>query len=146
MRDTILAFHVVAGTAGLLLGPAWLVSRLWGRGGAVPAVAYHLAVGAVVVSSAHLALTAPGLAWLLPFGVITEGLLVAGTLARRRRWTGWRTWQPHLLGGSYIALTTGALVAGTGNPVFWLVPAVVGQLPIAIAKRRLHAAPVPLPA
>ena len=147
MRDTVLALHVVAGTTALLLGPAWLVLRLRGASGLVVSWAYHLAVATVVTSSAYLAVSAPGLWWLLPFGALTETLAVAGALARRRSWPGWRTWQPHLLGGSYIALLTGALVAGTGNFLFWLVPAVVGQLPIAIAKRRLHdAARVPLPA
>jgi hypothetical protein len=77
----------------------------------------------------------------------TEALAVAGALARRRGWAGWRSGQPHLLGGSYIALVTGLLIAETGNPVFWVLPALVGQLPIAVAKRRLHAVPVtPAPA
>jgi hypothetical protein len=143
MRDTVLALHVLAGTVGLFVGPVWLALRLRNRTDHVAAWAYHLAVAAVVTSSAYLAVSAPGLWWLLPFGALTEVLAVTGALARRRRWRGWRTWQPHLLGGSYIALVTGVLVAGTGNPVFWLVPAVVGQLPIAIAKRRLHAAVLP---
>jgi hypothetical protein len=147
MRDTVLALHVLAGTTALVLGPAWLVLRLRGASGLVVSWAYHLAVAMVVTSSAYLAVSAPGLWWLLPFGALTETLAVAGALARRRSWQGWRTWQPHLLGGSYIAVLTGALVAGTGNSLFWLVPAVVGQLPIAIAKRRLHdAARVPLAA
>jgi hypothetical protein len=143
MRDTVLAVHVVAGTIGLLVGPLWLALRLRDLTGHVPAWVYHFAVAAVVTSSVYLAVSAPGLWWLLPFGALTEVLAVSGALARRRSWRGWRTWQPHLLGGSYIALVTGVLVAGTGNPVFWLVPAVVGQLPIAIAKRRLHAAVLP---
>jgi len=141
MRDTVLALHVLVGTAALLVGPVWLVLRLRGRSGRGTPWAYQLAVAAVVTSSAYLAVSAPGLWWLLPFGALTETLAVAGALARRRSWRGWRTWQPHLLGGSYIALVTGLLVAGTRNPVFWLVPAVVGQVPIAVAKRRVHAAP-----
>jgi hypothetical protein len=141
MRETVLSLHVLVGTGALLLGPVWLAFRLRGLSGRAVAWAYHVAVGAVVLSSAYLAVTAPGLWWLLPFGVLTEALAIAGALARRRAWPAWRTAQPHLLGGSYIALATGALVASTGNPVFWLVPAVVGQLPIAIAKRRLHAVP-----
>ncbi|MFD2091636.1 hypothetical protein [Blastococcus deserti] len=138
MRDAVLLFHVLAGTAGLVLGPVWLGLRVRGLPDRAAAWAYQLAVAAVALTSAYLAVTAPGLWWLLPFGVITAALAVAGATARRRGWRDWRTWQPHLLGGSYIALTTGALVAGTGNPVFWLVPALVGQLPIAVAKRRLH--------
>ena len=58
----------------------------------------------------------------------------------------WPTLQPHLLGGSYIALVTGALIASTGNPVWWVLPALVGQVPIAAAKRRLHREVVGAPA
>jgi hypothetical protein len=35
---------------------------------------------------------------------------------------------------------TGLLVASTGNPVWWVLPPLVGQVPIAVAKRRLHGA------
>ena len=70
---------------------------------------------------------------------------MAGALARRRDWAGWRSWQPHLLGGSYIALVTGVLIAETGQPLFWLLPALVGQWPIAVAKRRLHELPAGRP-
>jgi hypothetical protein len=92
-----------------------------------------------------LAVSAPGLGWLLPVAVATEALAVAGALARRQAWPLWRTLQPHLLGGSYIALGTGLLVAATGNPVWWVLPALVGQAPIAVAKRRLHGAAVAVP-
>jgi hypothetical protein len=89
--------------------------------------------------------SAPGLGWLLPVAVATQALAVAGALARRQDWPRWRTMQPHLLGGSYIALVTGLLVASTGNPVWWVLPALVGQVPIAVAKRRLHGAGVTAP-
>ena len=151
MRDLVLDLHVAVGTGALLLGPAWLLAHHRGRrcrGGrrAVGwAVAYQGAVAAVVVSAGALALTDPQLRWLLPVALGTEALAVAGALARRRSWAGWRSWQPHLLGGSYIALVTGLLIAETGNPVFWVLPALAGQLPIAVAKRRLHAVP-PAPA
>ncbi|WP_231558058.1 hypothetical protein [Modestobacter caceresii] len=99
-----------------------------------------MAVGVVAVSAGLLAVTDPSLVWLLPLAVGTEVLAVTGALARRRRWSGWRSWQSHLLGGSYIALVTGVLIAETGNPVCWLLPALIGQLPIAVAKRRLAVA------
>lgn len=137
MRDVVLQLHVVAGTAGLLFGPAWLLARRAGRPGRGAAAGYQVAVGVVAASAGLLAVTDPNLVWLLPVAVGTEVLAVAGALARRRRWPGWRSWQPHLLGGSYIALVTGVLIAETGNPVFWLLPALIGQLPIAVAKRRL---------
>ena len=142
MRETLLLLHVAAGTAGLLLGPVWLVARLRGRSARPAAACYQGAVGTVAGTGAALALTAPGLAWLLAVAVLTEALAVTGALARRRGWRRWPALQPHLLGGSYIALTTGLLVAQTGSPVAWVLPALVGQLPIALAKRRLAAAPV----
>lgn len=142
MRDVVLHLHVVAGTAGLLLGPAWLLAA--GRRRRLLAAGYQCGVVAVAASAGVLAVTGPGLGWLLPVAVATEVLAVTGALARRRGWSGWRSWQPHLLGGSYIALVTGVLIAETGNPVFWLLPAVVGQLPIAVAKRRLAVADAPL--
>ena len=97
----------------------------------------------VALSAGVLAVTDPALRWLLPVAVATEVLAVTGALARRRAGPGWRSWQPHLLGGSYIALVTGVLIAETGDPVWWLLPALVGQLPIAVAKRRLHAVGAP---
>jgi hypothetical protein len=145
--NPLLLLHVTAGTAGLLLGPVWLVARLArararARG---PAGAYQAAVAGVAGSGAVLALSAPGLGWLLPVAVATQALAVAGALARRQDWSRWRTLQPHLLGGSYIALVTGLLVASTGNPVWWVLPALVGQVPIAVAKRRLHSAGITAP-
>ncbi|WP_157944139.1 hypothetical protein [Blastococcus atacamensis] len=140
VRDALLGVHVLAGSAGLLLGPAWLMARRAGARGRRAAAGYQVAVAAAAGTGAVLAVAAPGLAWLLPVAVLTEGLAVGGALARRRGWHRWRTVQPHLLGGSYIALVTALLVAETGSPVLWAVPAVVGQLPIALAKRRLHAA------
>ncbi|MGY1760014.1 hypothetical protein ACI79G_05295 [Geodermatophilus sp. SYSU D00779] len=35
---------------------------------------------------------------------------------------------------------TGLLVASTGDPVWWVLPALIGQAPIAVAERRLHGA------
>ncbi|MEX5721368.1 hypothetical protein [Geodermatophilus maliterrae] len=140
MPETLLLLHVGAGTAGLLLGPLWLAARLSGRPAWSAAAGYQVAVLLVAATGAGLASSQPGLAWLVPFGLLTEGLAVAGALARRRGWRRWPVLQPHLLGGSYIALTTGLLVAQTGSPLAWVLPALVGQLPIALAKRRLAAA------
>ena len=139
MRDTLLTVHILAGTTGLLLGPVWLVARRRGARAWPAAAGYQSAVVVVSATGAVLAVVTPGLAWLLPVAVLTQALAVSGALARRRRWRRWDTFQPHLLGGSYIALVTALLVAETGNPLFWVLPALVGQAPIAVAKRRLHA-------
>ena len=147
MRQLVLQVHVAVGTGALLLGHCWLLVRRRGRRATGWASTYQGAVAGVVLSAGYLAATHPGLRWLLPVAAATEALAVTGALARRRGWTGWRSWQPHLLGGSYIALVTGVLIARTGEPVYWLLPAVVGQVPIALAKRRLHArAPATAPA
>jgi hypothetical protein len=138
VADPLLAVHVLAGSAGLLLGPAWLLARRAGSPGRAAALGYHLAVVVAAATGASLAVTTPGLAWLVPVAVLTQALAGAGALARRRGWRNWETVQPHLLGGSYIALVTALLIAETGNPLFWVLPAVIGQVPIAVAKRRLH--------
>jgi hypothetical protein len=140
MVDTLLTVHVLAGTTGLLLGPGWLVARRHGRPAWPAAAVYQSAVTVVSATGATLSIITPGLAWLLPVAVLTQALAVAGALARRRGWRRWTTLQPHLLGGSYIALVTALLVAETGNPLFWVLPAVIGQVPIAMAKRQLHRA------
>ena len=146
MHDQVVWLHVASGAVGLLTGPLWLAARSLGRRGDGLAWTYQVAVAAVAGSGAVLAVAAPGLAWLLPVAVLTAGLAVAGALARRQDRPHWRTLQPHLLGGSYIALVTGALVASTGDPVWWVLPALVGQVPIAAAKRRLHREAVGAPA
>jgi hypothetical protein len=138
VRAVVLLLHVALGTSGLLLGPAWLAARSRGWRAHGLAVAYQAVVLGITVSAGVLAVTDPQLSWLLPVAAATEVLAVTGALARRRAWPGWQSWQPHLLGGSYVALVTGVLIAETGNPVWWVLPAVVGQLPIAVAKRRLH--------
>ncbi len=140
MRETLLLVHVAAGTAGLLLGPLWLLARLGGRRGRGAAAAYQAAVAAVAATGSVLAVLTPGLGVLVAFGVLSAALAVGGALARRRAWPHWPALQPHLLGGSYIALTTGLLVARTGDPVAWVLPTLLGQVPIALAKRRLTAA------
>jgi hypothetical protein len=144
VRELVLSVHVALGSGGLLLGPAWLAARARGRGAGGLAAGYQLVVLGITVSAGVLAVTDPELSWLLPVAMGTEVLAVTGALARRRGWAGWRSWQPHLLGGSYIALVTGVLIAETGHPVFWVLPALLGQLPIAVAKRRLHAVDAPL--
>jgi hypothetical protein len=138
VADALLTVHVLAGTTGLLLGPVWLLSRRRGSHAEPVATAYQVSVTVVSTTGAALAVVTPGLAWLLPVAVLTQALAAAGALARRRAWPHWTTLQPHLLGGSYIALVTALLVAETGNPLFWFLPALIGQVPIEMAKRRLH--------
>lgn len=135
MRDALLDAHIVAGTAGLLLGPAFVAARRWRP---LTGPGYQLAVLGVAVSGVGLAMTAwDRLWWLVPVAVATQVSALLGLRIWRRRDPGWTTWMPHVLGGSYVALVTGLMVASTGNPLFWLIPAVVAQWPIAVAKQRL---------
>lgn len=139
MHDVLLVAHVLAGTLGLLLGPAALLAPRTVR--ASLAGAYQVAVTAVAVTAVGLVAIAPDLWWLLPVAAATQAGAFVGSRVHRWDWTGWPTWQAHLLGGSYVALVTGLAVASTGLLVFWLLPALVAQLPIAVAKRRLAVGP-----
>ena len=110
-RDSMLAIHVVLGTSGLLLGPAVLLLP-HGRLRRAAAIGYQYAVAGVAVSALLLAVTAfSRLWWLVPVAAATESAALLGLLAWRRRRPGWPTACAHLLGGSYVALVTGFLIA-----------------------------------
>lgn len=135
-RDIVPAGHVVAGALGLLLGPGWLLAH--GGLRTLCGYTYQLAVAGVATSAVVLAaMSFRDLWWLVPVALATQGAALLGPIARRRGGPRWAGRSAHLLGGSYVALVTGVLIARTGNPVFWLLPAVVAQWPIAVAKRRL---------
>lgn len=135
--EALLAAHIVAGSVGLLLGPLHLMVR---RSRLLAGWGYQVAVAATALSGGALAVVAwERLWWLLPVAMATQLSALAGWWMWRRRPRGWTTLVPHVLGGSYIALVTGAMVAGTGNPVFWILPAVAAQWPIARAKAYLAA-------
>ena len=144
MRDALLVAHIAVGSVGLVLGPAVLLTRQglqrW------LAKAYLWSVVAVAVTAGVLAVTAfSRLWWLLPVAAATLAAAGLGVRRWQQRPAGWAAACAHLLGGTYVALLTGALIAGTGNPAFWVLPAVVAQVPIAVAKKRLQALPVTRP-
>lgn len=136
MHDGILVTHIMAGVIGLVAGPATFLVR--GSARAVGAVVYFAAVTTVALTASVLVVSAfDRFWWLLPVAAATQVAVVGGWWAWRARPSHWPGWCAHLLGGSYVALVTGTLLAVTGQPVFWVLPAVVAQWPIAIAKRRL---------
>ena len=138
MGDLVLGVHVGAGAAALLLGPLAFLGR--GPRRHRLGLAYQAAVAGVALTAVVLAcLELDELWWLIVLALATELLALGALYVAPDRGRGGRTLRAHLLGGSYIALVTALLVAETGNPLFWVLPAVVGQLPIAMAKRRLHA-------
>lgn len=135
MRDAVLVLHIAFGVVGLVLGPLALAAS---RAPARAADGYKVAVAGVAATAVVLAVTAwDEYWWLIGVAAATEGALLFGLRAWQRRGPGWTTACAHLLGGSYVALVTGALIAFTGVVVFWLLPAVLAQWPIAVAKRRL---------
>ncbi|MDP9459692.1 MAG: hypothetical protein M3Q22_05355 [Actinomycetota bacterium] len=140
MRSTLLLLHVAAGTAGLLLGPLALLAYCRPSARRRSGTAYLGALVAVALTAVGLAsLDITGLWWLVPFAVATPATALTGIVVRRRQGPSWPTWYTHLMGGSYVALLTGLLVVSSGHPAAWILPAVLAQAPIALAKTRLRA-------
>ena len=139
VRTVLLLVHVGAGVLGLLIGPAALAVSATRR---TPlAVAYHAVVVVVTVTATALVALAPGrLWWLLPVAAATQAAAVGAVVVLRRRRPGWTTWYAHLLGGTYIALVTGLLIGTWGSAAAWVLPAVVAQPLIHVAKGRLRTA------
>ena len=79
----------------------------------------------------------------MAFAVATPGIALAALAVRRRRQPSWPTWYAHLMGGSYVALLTGLLAVSWGSPLAWILPAVLAQAPIALAKTRLRRSTAP---
>ena len=138
LHSVVLAVHVVAGTAGLLLGPSVLRAALGDRRGTRPANAYLVAVTALTVSAAVLVALRPGDLW--PFLLLAAGTLAAVLAARRAVAVDRHV---RLIGGSYISLVTALLVVSWGSLVAWVIPTVVGTLLVERAASRLPPARTP---
>lgn len=148
MRDVLLALHVFAGAAGLVLGPLvllGLVHRAVSARMHRAEPAYLLAVGLVCVSALALVLINPtDLWWLGPVAVATLAAASGAYRLRSASSPTVRAWRARLLGGSYAALVTTLLVVSVGGWPAWLLPSVAG----ALVVERLAAAQgrYPLPA
>jgi hypothetical protein len=137
-RDAVLAAHIAAGSAGLILGAVALLFEgaptYRSRAGA----AYVWAVTAVAASAVALvALDEWELWWILPLAVLACILAIAGYLAPGRRRAGWIRLYAHGQGGAYIALVTALLVvslSGAAAGAAWIVPTVIG---VALIERRV---------
>lgn len=138
VRTAVLSVHVAAGTAGLLLGPLAVAVLTRPASRRLAGVSYQVAVSIVAFSAVGLALLDwSRLWWLVPVAVATQAAAAAGLWVKGRvaHWPGWHV---HLLGGSYVALLTGLLVVSWGNPLAWMLPAVLAQPPLAVAKARVR--------
>ncbi|QLY29891.1 hypothetical protein H0264_32540 [Nocardia huaxiensis] len=146
--QSLLALHIVAGTAGLLLGPAvaWADARASRRSSPLW-TAYLGAVGAVCLTAVGLVLWhRTDLWWLIPVSTLTVALAALGRSALDRPGA-WDHAYVHGLGGSYIALITATVVVsfaidgplhGPAQLIAWLGPTVLGAPLLELWRR--HAA------
>lgn len=129
IHGAVLALHITAGVAGLLLGPiAMLSAKRRGRHTNAGEI-YHWIFLVLFISAVVLALMNWGEVWWLAFvGAGSYAFALLGYLAAKRRWDGWLTAHVSGLGGSYIAMVTALLVVnlGTSSPIAWIAPTVIG--------------------
>lgn len=148
LHDVLLVPHVVAGAAGLLIGPlAMAVPKRAGRHTRL-GLAYQGTAAVMTVTALGLAALEPArLWWLGLIAVATEAAALAGWREQRRRAPGWLGRHVQLMCGSYLSFVTAFLVVNLSTPLAWVVPTVVGSPLIALAAaraRRAAASPRPL--
>jgi hypothetical protein len=154
----LLVVHVVAGTAGLLLGLVAMRQdtrrfRAGERNTGPINTSYRWTVLVVCLSAVGLVLVRrPDLWWLVPVSALTYGLAVLASESARRRFRGWTHGYVHGIGGSYIALVTALVVVslvvdgpvrGAAELIPWLAPTAIGTVLIEVWRRHLV---VPSPA
>lgn len=131
MRSVLLATHIIAGIAGLLLGPATLRAALANRRRTAPSRSYLFAVTVVATTAAGLVALRPAELWpFLLLAVGTEAAVLAAGHARRIEH------HVRLVGGSYISLVTALLVVSWGSIAAWILPTVIGTLLVERAAGR----------
>ncbi len=137
LRTVVLAVHVAAGGAGLVLGPlAMGAAKAPGRHTRA-GTAYQAAVAVVAASAVALATLAwARLSTLAVIAVATEAAALAGWWLARRRPAGWLPWHVRLVCGSYVSLVTALLVVNWSSPLAWVAPTIVGSPLIAVAAHR----------
>lgn len=137
----ILALHIAAGAAGLILGPIAMRARKRRGVHTRAGEAYHWVVLAVCLTASLLAfLDWERLWWFLPIALGSYAFALVGYMAAKRRWQGWLRGHIAGQGGSYIAMVTAVLVVnwetltgtrGIHSPWAWALPTVVGSPIIA---------------
>ena len=137
----VLAFHIAAGAAGLILGPIAMRARKGAGLHTRAGEAYHWVMLAVCLTASLLAvLEWKRLWWFLPIAAGSYAFALLGYAAAKRRWHGWIKAHIAGQGGSYIAMTTALLVVnwetltgtrGISSPMAWALPTVVGAPIIA---------------
>lgn len=137
----ILALHIAAGAAGLILGPIAMRARKRRGVHTRAGEAYQWVVLAVCLTASLLAfLDWERLWWFLPIALGSYAFALVGYMAAKRRWQGWLRARIAGQGGSYIAMMTAVLVVnwetltgtrGIHSPWAWALPTVVGSPIIA---------------
>ena len=141
LRSVLLAVHVGAGAAGLLVGPAAISAALQGRRGTRADHAY-------LVAATVLTATAVGLVALDPAGLWPFLLPAAGTQAAvvGGRSVDAGATQVRLVCGSYVSLVTALAVVRWGTLLAWVLPTLVGTALVewaASSSRRRRPARTP---
>ena len=148
LHDLLLAPHVAAGTAGLLIGPLALAVPKRAGWHTRLGLAHQGATAVMTVTALGLAALEPArLWWLALIALATEAAALAGWRERRRRAPGWLARHVRLMCSSYLAFVTAFLVVNLSTPLAWIVPTVVGSPLIALAvarTRRPATSPRPL--
>ena len=138
LHTAVLAVHITAGVAGLILGPFAIRPARHGRRGKGTRP-YVVTVTVLTTSAVALAIVRWHALW--PFALIavaTEAAVVASWWVAERRRPGWLPWHVRLLGGSYVSLVTALLVVSWGTLLAWVVPSVVGAT--LVERAAAHAA------
>ena len=136
LRSILLATHIAAGAAGLLIGPAAMAAALQDRRDTPPVRAYRATVTALSATAAALVALNPEL-W--PFLLLALGTEAAVLKART---VGRVDHHVRLVCGSYVSLVTALLVVSWGSVVAWVLPTVVGTVLVeraASSRRRPRA-------
>jgi hypothetical protein len=139
MRTGLLVVHILAGSLGLLIGPAAMLAPK--RAGWHPrlGIAYQAVTSVLCLSAFGLVAEEPSLWWLGVIAAATWAAALAGWWTRRRRFNGWLLWHIGLMCGSYISFVTALLVVnlGFGSPVAWVAPTLIGSLLITRTSFRV---------
>ncbi|MGH9186154.1 MAG: hypothetical protein ACRD0U_10135 [Acidimicrobiales bacterium] len=122
-----LTLHIVAGVAGLVLGPLAIQSAVRQQH-TVAAEVYHWLVAATAVTAIGLAFDDwSGLWWFVPIALGSYAFALAAYLPATRHSPGWAGRRIRGQGGSYIALWTAVFVVSAGGiPPLWVLPTAVG--------------------
>src|SRR4051794_33734447 len=117
LHGAVLAAHVLAGTAGLVLGP--LAMRAPKRPGAHVRFGLGYQAATALLAASALALVAfdpARLWWLGLIGVATEAAALGGWWVRRARVRGWLPLHVNLMCSSYVSFVTAFLVVNRPSP------------------------------